>query len=209
MYDLFNPAPENLDNIPSVNEGMDFSAIKGLIYIPNFITRLEEKNLIESVNSESWLDDLKRRVQHYGYKYDYRSRSVNYSMYLGKLPQWAMPFTKKILHKNLIAEDPDQLIVNEYLPGQGIAGHVDCQPCFDETIFSLSLGSTCLMDFINVKTKEVKSILLEPRSLLIMSDEARYGWSHGIAGRKSDEYRGKSYSRGTRISLTFRKVIFA
>ena len=208
MYDLFNPVPENLDDIPSMNEGVNLSAINGLKYIPNFITRAEEKNLINSINSAPWLSDLKRRVQHYGYKYDYRARSLNYSMYLGDLPEWTLLFTKRILKEKLIKENPDQLIVNEYLPGQGIANHVDCQPCFDETIFSLSLGSTCLMDFVNVQSKDAMSLLLEPRSLLVMTGEARYGWSHGIAGRKSDEYRGQNFSRETRISLTFRKVIF-
>ncbi|WP_250253502.1 alpha-ketoglutarate-dependent dioxygenase AlkB [Chryseobacterium sp. Marseille-Q3244] len=208
MYDLFNPVPENLDDIPSINEGVNLSAINGLKYIPNFITCAEEKNLINAVNSAPWLNDLKRRVQHYGYKYDYRARALNYSMYLGDLPEWAAPFIKRISRENLIKKDPDQLIVNEYLPGQGIANHVDCQPCFDETIFSLSLGSTCLMDFVNVQSKDVMALLLEPRSLLVMSGEARYGWSHGIAGKKSDEYKGQNFPRSTRISLTFRKVIF-
>lgn len=208
MYDLFNPVPENLDDIPSINEGVNLSPINGLQYIPNFITCAEEKNLINAVNRATWLNDLKRRVQHYGYKYDYRARALNYSMYLGDLPEWTLLFTKRILKDKLIKENPDQLIVNEYLPGQGIANHVDCQPCFDETIFSLSLGSTCLMDFVNVQNKDAMSLLLEPRSLLLMTGEARYGWSHGIVGRKSDEYRGQNFARGTRISLTFRKVIF-
>lgn len=208
MYDLFNPIPDKLDDMPSINEGVDLSEIKGLTYIPNIITVTEERSLINSINMESWLNDLKRRVQHYGYKYDYRTRALNYSMFLGTLPLWCQPFIQKIRSRSLISENPDQLIVNEYLSGQGIANHVDCQPCFGETIFSLSLGSTCLMDFINIETKEVKSVLLEPRSLLILSDKARYGWSHGIAARKSDQYKGQIFYRKTRISLTFRKVIF-
>ncbi|NJI72297.1 alpha-ketoglutarate-dependent dioxygenase AlkB [Sphingobacterium kitahiroshimense] len=208
MYDLFNLPPDDFDNIPSINEGVDLSAIKGLRYIPNFITRSEERNLLCSINGETWLNDLKRRVQHYGYKYDYRARALNYSMYLGGLPKWATPFTSRIYAEKFIKEIPDQLIVNEYIPGQGIANHVDCQPCFGETIFSMSLGSTCLMDFVNVSSKEVKSLLLEPRSLLVMSDEARYDWSHGIAARKTDEFKGSLFPRGTRVSLTFRKVIF-
>ncbi|WP_343558106.1 alpha-ketoglutarate-dependent dioxygenase AlkB [Sphingobacterium sp.] len=208
MYDLFNPLPDDLDNTPSINEGIDLSAILGLLYIPNFITRIEEKNLLSAINGEEWLNDLKRRVQHYGYKYDYRARSLNYSMYLGDLPNWSIPLTKRILNKHFSDENPDQLIVNEYLPGQGIANHVDCQPCFGETIFSLSLGSACVMDFVHVESKRIISLMLEPRSLLVMSDEARYKWTHGIAARKSDDYRGKSYNRQTRVSLTFRKVIF-
>lgn len=208
MYDLFNPLPDDMDKIPSINEGIDLSVIRGLGYIPNFITGAEEKNLLESINREPWLNDLKRRVQHYGYKYDYRARSLNYSMYLGDLPAWVDPVVHKMRRRNLIDQNFDQLIVNEYLPGQGIAGHVDCQPCFGETIFALSLGSTCLMDFINSESKNIVSLLLEPRSLLIMSEEARYKWTHGIAGRKTDVYKGRSFPRKSRVSLTFRKVIF-
>ena len=208
MYDLFNPAPDNLDNVPSINKGVDLSPIRGLRYVPNFITRKEELDLLTLINDEPWLNDLKRRVQHYGYKYDYRSRSLNYAMYLGDLPSWSDPFTRRMYDKGFIEETADQLIVNEYLPGQGIANHIDCQPCFGETILSLSLGSTCLMDFVHVESKRIISLLLEPRSLLIMSNDARHKWTHGIGGRKSDEYSGKSFPRETRVSLTFRKVIF-
>jgi hypothetical protein len=44
-------------------------------------------------------------------------------------------------------------------------------------------------------------------SLLVMKDEARYKWTHGIAKRKSDRYRGRTIVRRRRVSLTFRKVI--
>ncbi|WP_231289239.1 hypothetical protein [Rickettsia bellii] len=39
------------------------------------------------------------------------------------------------LHKqNIFHEIPDQVIINEYMPGQGIAPHTDCIPCFSDTI---------------------------------------------------------------------------
>lgn len=51
--------------------------------------------------------------------------------------------------------------------------------------------------------KEKVSIMLEPRSLLMMFGEARYDWKHGIPARKKDDGR----LRGRRMSVTFRKVI--
>ena len=45
---------------------------------------------------------------------------------------------------------PDQLIVNEYQPGQGISAHIDCEPCFKNTIVTVSLGSVYEMDFISL-----------------------------------------------------------
>jgi alkylated DNA repair dioxygenase AlkB len=41
----------------------------------------------------------------------------------------------------------DQLIINEYMPGQGINKHVDRIDIFENYICSLSLGSDCVMTF--------------------------------------------------------------
>lgn len=98
----------------------------------------------------------------------------------------------------------DQVIVNEYLPGQGISAHVDCVPCFGPVIASVSLGATCEMLFHNLSTKARSSILLEPHSLLMLSGEARYSWSHEIPARQSDLIEGMRVTRGRRVSLTFR-----
>lgn len=82
------------------------------------------------------------------------------------------------------------------------------EPCFGDTIASLSLGSACVMDFTNV-TGEKQSHLLEPRSLLILSGDARYHWQHAIPARKSDKWNGQSIPRARRISLTFRTIVIA
>ena len=118
------------------------------------------------------------------------------------------PLCKKFLHDGIIDFIPDQIIVNEYQPGQGIANHTDCEPCFTDTILSLSLGSPCVMDIVNkYNTENAIKILLEPGSLLLLSKDARYVYKHGIAARKSDIYKGIKFLRTRRVSLTFRKVI--
>jgi alkylated DNA repair dioxygenase AlkB len=63
------------------------------------------------------------------------------------------------------------------------------------------------MDFKHKTTRAERKLLLEPGSLLVMKDEARYQWTHGIAKRKSDQYEGRTVPRGRRVSLTFRKVV--
>ena len=50
-------------------------------------------------------------------------------------------------------------------------------------------------------------VWLPPRSLLVLRGEARYEWSHGIAPRKLDRVGGQLTRRGTRVSLTFRRVL--
>jgi alkylated DNA repair dioxygenase AlkB len=191
----------------TLNDLSLLSKVKDLLYIPEYISKEEHALLWMSINAENWLGDLKRRVQHYGYKYDYKARYIDYSMKIGELPKWVMPFATKLYQDEHIPAIPDQLIVNEYKQGQGIASHIDCEPCFGDTIISLSLGSTCIMDFIDKETKEKIEVLLEPRSLVVLKGNARYLWAHGITGRKADYFKGQKRERTTRISLTFRNVI--
>jgi len=209
MYDLFHPAPDiilNQDDISKTKIINDISMIKGLTYISNFINKIEEKKLVDSINSEQWLSDIKRRVQHYGYKYDYKARSIDYSMFIGELPSWAETMAHRLFIEKHIDVIPDQLIINEYEPGQGIANHVDCEPCFGDTIISISLGSDCVMDFVNLQTRQKVEVMLESGSLVVISGEARYKWTHGISQRKTDNFNGIKTNRKLRISMTFRKV---
>lgn len=179
----------------------------GLTYHPDFVTENEAERLLIKVDAAPWITTFKRRVQHYGYRYDYKRRTVDESLFLGNLPTWLLPLASRLCNAGLIAEIPDQVIVNEYDPGQGIAPHVDCEPCFGDTILSLTLGSGCIVDFAHTQNKAKHSVWLAPRSLMVMHGSARYDWTHGIAPRKSDIWMGQKISRGRRVSLTFRKVI--
>lgn len=182
-------------------------AISGLTLIENFISEEEEDNLIKHIDNQPWLNDLKRRVQHYGYKYDYKARGITEDFKVGDIPEFISPISEKLLHEGHFKKLPDQVIVNEYKAGQGISPHIDCVPCFEETIASLSLHSNCMMDFTNPDTNQKISILLPKRSLFILKSDARYKWQHGINGRKTDKIDGQIIQRQRRISLTFRNVI--
>jgi alkylated DNA repair dioxygenase AlkB len=179
--------------------------IAGLTYLPNYLSKQDENALIELIDSQIWLADLKRRVQHYGYKYDYRSRRIDTSMKIGQLPEWLESIAKRLYTEGVFQNLPDQVIINEYESGQGISPHIDCEPCFEDTIVSISLNSAVVMEFSkdNVKIP----ILLEPKSAVVLKGESRYDWQHSIAARKSDKYEGVVFQRKRRLSLTFRKVI--
>ena len=183
------------------------ATIAGLSYIPNYIDESTEAALLEIIDSQPWMHDLKRRVQHYGWRYDYKARNVSSALRIGELPDWLQYYAVRLQQGGLFTEMPDQVIINEYQPGQGISAHIDCVPCFADTIASLSLGSSCVIDFTHSNTGEKSSLLLESRSLLVLNGDARYIWQHAIAGRKTDRYSGQVIQRTRRISLTFRKVI--
>lgn len=85
---------------------------------------------------------------------------------------------------------------------------MDTHSVFEDPILSLSLGSACVMDF-RCGDKKI-ALDLPARSLLVMSGDARYAWSHGICPRRNDNVQtGTGFStrsRGTRLSFTFRKI---
>lgn len=189
---------------------MSNTPISGLTILPGYVSTAEETALLDAVDSGLWLTDLQRRVQHYGWRYDYRSRSIDPSQALGALPGWAQAVAERLYRDGCAPDVPDQMIVNEYQPGQGISPHVDCVPCFGDTIISLTLGSTCVMTFDPlppVRAIEQVQFFLRPGDLLVMSGEARYRWKHGIPPRKSDFVHGMTIPRGRRVSLTFRSVV--
>ena len=181
--------------------------VPGLRYIAAYLTLAEQAALAAVIDEQSWLTDLKRRVQHYGYRYNYTGRTVDTSMFLGPLPAWASRLAHQLHHDGYTRELPDQVIVNEYEPGQGISSHIDCVPCFGDTILSISLLSSCMMLFTHSRSQTQSSLFLEPGSLLVMQGEARYAWRHSIPARKSDMYNAQKTARGRRLSLTFRTVV--
>jgi alkylated DNA repair dioxygenase AlkB len=180
----------------------------GLACLADFVTQAEALELAQQVDSRPWRDDLKRRVQHYGYRYDYKARQARREDYLGPLPNFLQALARRLRDEGHFSRLPDQVIVNEYLPGQGISAHVDCCPCFGDVIASLSLLSPCVMQLQHIRNGEVAALWLEPKSLLILSGPSRNDWTHAIPARRSDVMGGQKHLRGRRISLTFREMRF-
>lgn len=178
--------------------------IPGLLYLPQYISPPDHDQLIETIAAQPWRGALARRTQHYGYVYDYRARSIDPAAFLGELPPWLRSLAEQLHADGLTGQVPDQAIVNEYTPGQGITSHVDCIPCFDEVIISLSLAASVVMD-LKCQGRHVP-LLLDPRSLLVLRGEARYAWTHGIARRQHDTIDGRVIPRARRVSVTFRNV---
>ena len=183
--------------------------IPGLTYMPRFLSADEQAAAIHHIDREPWRSDLERRVQHYGWRYDYRARTVGHEMHIGPLPVWLKGIAERLHDETgLFDRVPDQAIVNEYEPGQGIAMHADRQ-CFGPTVATISLGDDWRMDLkpVGGSAKSRVDILLEQGSVLLMTGDARWRWLHGIAKRKTERTNGGSRLRQRRVSLTFRTVL--
>lgn len=180
----------------------------GLTYLENYISEDEANRLVQEIDAAPWCTDLKRRVQHYGYRYDYKARQAQREDYLGPLPEVFQQLAQRLTDERHFQSLPDQVIVNEYEPGQGISAHIDCEPCFGATIASLSLLSACVMRFSSQAYSRQMDLYLQPASLLVLNGDARHFWTHAIPARKTDVIEGQKHRRSRRLSLTFRTMTF-
>jgi alkylated DNA repair dioxygenase AlkB len=186
-------------------------SIPGLTYIPNYISIDEQNQLLNAIDQQVWsLESLesRRRIQQHGYKYEYQNGILVACNYLGDLPEWADSIARRLYRDRITTKVLDQVTVNEYEPGQGLRGHVDCMTCFGDTIITLSLGSSYVMNLMHLETGEMREVLLSRGSLLVLKQEARYGWLHSVLPRYKDIYQGREVVRSRRISLTFREALF-
>uniref|UniRef100_UPI00398E7387 alpha-ketoglutarate-dependent dioxygenase alkB homolog 6 n=1 Tax=Pristiophorus japonicus TaxID=55135 RepID=UPI00398E7387 len=201
-------------------------------YIPNFITVSEENYLLQQVYNSpkpKWTQLSGRRLQNWG------GLPHSRGMLAEKLPDWLDKYAKKISSLGPFAgKVANHVLVNEYNPGEGIMPHED-GPLYFPTVTTISLGSSTLLDFYHPIKKENEegevvfpqteenryflSLLLEPRSLLVLQDDMYVKYLHGIrpvvedivtekiTNLKSCSTRlGAVLTRSTRISLTIRHV---
>jgi alkylated DNA repair dioxygenase AlkB len=183
--------------------------VPGLTYVSGWLDDNAQRELLDRIDAAAWSMQLRRRVQHYGHRYDYGRRAVATSAgeSATPIPDWAAALAARLCDQGYTDRPADQVIVNEYQPGQGISAHVDCVPCFGPAVAAVSLGSACTMDFTNPPGNDRVSLRLEPGSLCVMTGSARYTWRHAIAARKTDPTSGGRAARGRRVSVTFRTVM--
>lgn len=104
------------------------------------------------------------------------------------------------------------------LCGQGICAHVDLMR-FEDGIAIVSLESSCVMHFTPVRescdgieaqndpSKTTIPVYLTTGSLVLMSGEARYRWTHEINRRPGFQvWEGQELNQKRRTSITLRKL---
>lgn len=185
-----------------LSEARAIAAVPGLFLCESFVDAASESALLRCLDALPWSTALKRRVQHYGHVYDYKARGVAPAA-APAIPDLCVEVATRLLTLEVAhdAAEFDQLIVNEYLPGQGIGAHVDAA-VFGPLIASVSLGAGIVMRFSR-EGHEPCDVWLPRRSAVLLTGEARTLWKHAIAHVKSDPGHG---ARQRRVSLTFRSV---
>ena len=210
--------PGRLPAPPSVQVSVELReeepGIPGLTIVRDFLAEGEERRILEQINKSEWSNELKRRVQHYGWRYDYKSKQVDSSMRIGSLPDWADVVAQRLVDEGCVQDVPDQVIVNEYIEDQSIAPHIDSPSSFGSRVAMISLLETWEMEFRKRGSKDKVIVKLDRCSAAILSGEARYDWKHSIPKRKNEpgpvkpgNKKPSRIPRRRRVSLTFRKVI--
>jgi alkylated DNA repair dioxygenase AlkB len=173
----------------------------GLLLFESFISGKEESCLLQMIDDQEWhscKNPHSKRTQHYGYIFNFKSRTPRKTK---PIPQWLYFILDRLLSLQIVLSIPNQVIINEYQPGQGILPHVDNCLQFQDGICSLSLASDIEMSFLQASLPPC-AVWLQRRSLLSIHGPARYDWKHGIEARTHDGCR----PRMRRVSLTFRTI---
>ncbi|KAM7380877.1 hypothetical protein PAMP_004147 [Pampus punctatissimus] len=200
-------------------------------YIPDFISEDEESYLLQQVYKSpktKWTQLSGRRLQNWGGSPHPRG------MLAEKIPDWLQAYCEKISSLGAFSgKTANHVLVNEYKEGEGIMPHED-GPLYHPTVTTISLGSHTLLDFytpvssldeddddasLTEENRYLLSLLVRPRSLLILQEEMYQRLLHGIQACTQDTLTdkvlnlaangarpGETLTRGTRVSLTIRHV---
>lgn len=173
--------------------------IQGLTYIATFLTKNHQQTLFKKLLSSFFTSSSTN---------DTNTTPQNQWQFFGRktFPPELLALIECV-ESELNFENPlplpeyfTQIILNYYTPGQGIANHVDLPHRYEDVIAIVSLGSGITMDLVN--GEDERELYLEPGSLLVLRDEARWVWKHGITARMEDN----GVPRDIRISITMRRM---
>ena len=178
--------------------------VPGLFIYPDFIDSAKEVELLHEIDSNTWMVDYLRRLQYYGYRNEL-DKPYDLIPFPIQIPTQIYNLSQEIVRQGILDLQPDQVIINEYIPGEGIKPHKD-RAYYENQICGVNLGSGCIMRFIRGLNLEIIDVEIPRRSLYVMQDDARKKWSHGIPPRKKDKINGDFQHRERRVSITYRKV---
>ncbi|CAE7205310.1 ALKBH8 [Symbiodinium necroappetens] len=133
--------------LPESVAATEHVVVPGVHLVTNFITDEEASNLLEEIDGRSWDTSIKRRVQHYGHAFDYATLKIAKPGTVPDMPAFAGELISRLSESCLMPHGADQLTINEYQPGVGIAFHVDAHSAFEDGIAAITLGSGIVMEF--------------------------------------------------------------
>ncbi|CAI0457360.1 unnamed protein product [Linum tenue] len=125
-------------------EDYQVGSLPTVLYVPQFVTEAEEAHLLAKIYeapSAKWKSLKNRRLQNWGGVVHEKGLLPQ------ELPPWLTKITQRINEESgLFPSAINHVLINEYLPSQGIMPHQD-GPAYFPVAAILSLGSPAVMDF--------------------------------------------------------------
>jgi alkylated DNA repair dioxygenase AlkB len=162
----------------------------GLKFIPDFICKDLEKTILNNI-FQFRIDNPKLIAKYGSNNYDSIYFGERYKKDSVSIPSWINALFPKLIHSNLVAENPFGIAINEYKKGQKISAHID-KPISGPIVTILSVNSIATMIFKRKGYNDI-SLDLTPRSIVQIKNEIRNDWTHEILPVKD-----------SRISIIFR-----
>ncbi|XP_037586588.1 alpha-ketoglutarate-dependent dioxygenase alkB homolog 6 isoform X2 [Cebus imitator] len=138
-----------------------------IYYVPDFISKEEEEYLLRQVFNApkpKWTQLSGRKLQNWGGLPHPRG------MVPERLPPWLQRYVDKVSDLSLFGGFPaNHVLVNQYLPGEGIMPHED-GPLYYPTVSTISLGSHTMLDFYEPRRLEDDDPMEQPRSCPLSRD---------------------------------------
>ncbi|KNC82528.1 hypothetical protein SARC_05176 [Sphaeroforma arctica JP610] len=196
------------DDKPIIEGHLIEGAPPSLYCVFDFISADQETLFLSKIydGSKKWTSLLNRRLQNWG------GLPSHKGMVKEGLPQWLTEQCENLSAGSVFpsGQQPNHVLVNEYLPGQGILPHED-GPVFSPTIATVTLRSHCLLEFYPHRRQPDKDdpqagaeaedgteagkddgnepefkIYLPPRSLFVVKDDCYRTYLHGISDTSAD-----------------------
>ncbi len=89
-------------------------------YARNFLSEQQQASLLEKITmSKTWVQLKNRRLQEWG------GKPTASGMVGAPLPSWLGSIGQTLVASKCLSSLPNHVLINEYLPGQGIMAHED------------------------------------------------------------------------------------
>jgi DNA oxidative demethylase len=173
---------------------------EGLVYQAGFITENDERILLAELGRLPYRTvemhgmTARRTTAHFGWDYGYESFRLSPAP---PPPAFLLPL--RALAAELAGVAPEaleEILVTRYPPGAGIGWHRDA-PMFGPSVVGVSLGAAGVMRFRRRgESRSACRLVLEPRSVYVLSGAARADWQHTLSPQKAE-----------RTSVTFRTLL--
>jgi alkylated DNA repair protein alkB family protein 6 len=152
--------------------------------VPDFISAADERRILdlaERAPRAKWTKLSARRLQNWG------GIPRPEGLVPEALPQWQLSLIDRLMECKVFDADkrPNHVLLNQYRAGEGILAHKD-GPIYYPLVAIISLGSPITLSFYTSLAESKRtdgdciSMLLQPRSLFLFSQQCYTDLFHGI-----------------------------